>query len=223
MNFALLQQKIYGGYAKASLRIGPTYTLYRPTSSLAPIVSGNIITTLPASFNAEDMTYKKPRGYGKATWYCLIDGTQTEVGDYLVYEQNTFFIAAMQLTLPILAVQCNRQVRISRMPVENGPGDVGYSGVVQSEEIDALGTSGPGGTFISGWPASILLGGRSDKDTTLPSGVKSSGVVILLPASVPIEIFESDMLQDDLGRQYAVYTAELTPLGWRIQANEEHS
>jgi hypothetical protein len=224
MDAALLQQKIYGGYAKAALRIGPTYTLYRPNgASTNPIVEGNIVTTLPASFNAEDMTYQKPRGYGKAVWYCLSDGTQLQVGDYLVNGPLTYFIAAMQETLPILAVLCNRQVRIGRMPNDTGAGYQGYSGVVRSEETDVLGTAGAEGSFSSGWPASILMGGRSDGGTTLPSGVKQSGVVMLLPATVPIQIVESDIVQDDLGRDYAIYTAELTALGWRIQANEEHS
>lgn len=223
MDSATLQNRIYKGYAKAAQRIGPTYTLYRPSTSTNPIVPGNVIATLPASFNAEDMTYKKPNKYGHPVWYCLVDGTQTRPGDYLVNGNTTYFIAAMQLTLPIIAVDCNRRVRIGRMPPKNIPGDAGYSGVVESQETDVLGTSGTGGSFVSGWPASILMGGRSDKDSVLPSGVKSSGVVILLPPSVPIVIKESDMIQDDLGREYAIYTAEQTDLGWRIQANEEHS
>src|SRR6185437_5929854 len=158
MDAALLQQKIYGGYAKAAVRIGPTYSLYRPPAGVAtnPIVSGNLITTLPASFNAEDMKYQKPNKYGKATWYCIADGTQMQVGDYLVGQSGTFFIAGMQETLPILAVECNRQVRIGRMPAESGAGLKPYSGKVQSEEVDALGTTGPEGSFESGWPASIL-------------------------------------------------------------------
>jgi len=222
MNAALLQQKIYGAYAKAALRIGQTYTLYRPSGATDPIVPGNIVTTLPASFNAEDMAYRKPENYDKALWYCLVDGTQVQVGDYLVYQQNTYFIVAMQLTLPILAVQCNRRVRIGRMPVENGAGLAGYSGVVQSEEADVLGSSNAG-QFVSGWPASILQGGSAGNDTTLPSGVKSSSAAILLPPSIPIAILESDVLQDDLGRNFAVYAAEQSSLGWRIQASEEHS
>ncbi len=226
MDSTLLQQKIYGGYAKAALRIGPMYTLYRPSGAGNPIVPGNIVVTLAASFNAEDMSYAKPRGYGQAAWYCLADGTRLRVGDYLVNGANgagTYFIAAMQETLPILAVQCNRSVRIGRMPAQSGAGYVGYAGVVQSEEGDALGAAGPGGAFGSGWPASVLLGGGSDGRSVLPSGVRQSGVTILLPASVPLAIVESDVIQDDLGRDYAIASAELTPLGWRIDASEEHS
>jgi hypothetical protein len=156
-------------------------------------------------------------------WYCLIDGTQTRVGDYLVNTAGTFFLAAMPPLLPILAVKCNRAVRIGRMPVQNGAGYAGYSGVVASQEIDVLGTSGALGSFVSGWPASILLGGKTSRDTGLPSDVKDAGYEILLPASVPITIMESDILQDDLGRNFAISAAEITDLGWRISATEEHA
>ncbi len=226
MNAALLQQKIDAGYARAAAQIGTTFTLYRPSGATAPnspIVPGNIVTTLPASFNAEDMAYEKSARYGKATWYCLVDGTQTQPGDYLVGGGKIYFIAAQQLALPILAVECNRAVRIARMPVANGAGYAGYSAVVESQEVDVLGTQGAGGAFGSGWPASILLGGKADKESVLPSGVKQSGVVILLPPSVPIMITEADVICDDLGREFAIEAAELTALGWRILANEEHA
>lgn len=223
MNAALLQQKIYGAYARAAGRLGQTYTLYRPATAQNPLAAGNIVATLPASFNAEDMQYQRPESYGKALWYCLADGTQLRVGDYLAASGNTFFIASMAALLPILAVKCNRAVRIGRMPPANGPGFAGYSGVVQSAQIDVLGTSGARGAFVSGWPASILSGGGGERETGLPSSVKERGVTILLPASVPIVIAESDTLQDDLGRGYAIDTAELTDMGWRIQATEEHA
>jgi len=223
MNETLLQQKIYAGYAKSAQVLGISSMLYRASSSLTPIAAGNVVTTLPASLNAEDMGVQKPQRFGNALWYCLIDGTQTRVGDYLVNAAGTFFIAAMQPLLPILAVKCNRAVRISRMPMQNSAGYVGYSGVVISQETDVLGTSGALGSFVSGWPASILIGGKTDKDSGLPSDVKEAGYEILLPASVPITIVESDILQDDLGRNFAIAAAELTDMGWRILATEEHA
>jgi hypothetical protein len=76
---------------------------------------------------------------------------------------------------------------------------------------------------MSGWPASIRLGGKGDKDNGLPSDVKGAGYEILLPASVPITISESDILQDDIGRNYAIAAAELSDMGWRILATEEHA
>src|ERR1700722_10498415 len=104
MDAATIQARIYGGYGKAASFIGQTYSVYRANSASNPTAGGNLVTTLPVSLNAEDMKYGKPNKYGKATWYALLDGSRTRVGDYLVGPGGTFFIAAMQLLLPILAV-----------------------------------------------------------------------------------------------------------------------
>jgi hypothetical protein len=148
-----------------------------------------------------------------------IDGV---LGDYLVGQGGTFFIAAMQLALPVLCVECNRKVRIARMTAPSTAGAVRYGGTVESSQVDVLGTSDASGGLVTGWPAAILLGGRSDKMDNTPASVKSSGWVIYLPASVPITIRQGDILHDDLNRRYAVYSAEQTDLGWRLYANEEH-
>lgn len=221
MDAATLQSRIYAGYGKAALRIGQLYSQYRPSGFANPLATQR--GTLYASFNSEDMKYSRPNKYGKATWYGVFDGSLTQAGDYLVGPGGTFFIAAQQQALPILVVGCNRTVRIGRTPTDATPGLQAYSGVVESDQVDVLGTSDALGGIATGWPASILIGGRSDKDGKLPSSVKSAGMIILLPPSVPIAIIESDIIHDDLGRRYAVYTAELTDLGWRIQANEEHT
>ncbi|MDE1179495.1 hypothetical protein [Paraburkholderia sp.] len=113
MDSAKLQNRVYKGYQKAALRIGPLYGVYRPSSPLDPLGLGPVVT-LNASFNAEDMTYSKPNKYGKPTWFCLVDGTQVMVGDYLINDSQTFFIAAMQPILPILAVDCNRTINVLR-------------------------------------------------------------------------------------------------------------
>lgn len=211
MDGATLQARIYRGYAAAAQRIGQQYAQYRPGGAGDPLSAA--IGTLPVSFNAEDMTYARPNAYGKALWYALLDGTQTQPGDYLDGPGGTFFIAAQQQALPILAVGCNAKVRISRMTAPTAAGAVGYGGVIESQAVDVL----------SNWPASILIGGRSDKIVSTAMSVKSSGWQILLPPSVPIAINQGDVLHDDLGRRYAVYAAELTDLGWRLNANEEHA
>lgn len=223
MDAATLQNRIYKGYGKAAQRIGPLYTQYRPGGSQNPLAAP--YANLNASFNAEDMKYGRPNKYGKPTWYGIFDGSETQAGDYLVAVDGggPFFIAAQQLALPILCVECNRRVRIARMPIQDGAGLAGYSGVVESSETDVLGQSDGAGNMVHGWPASILIGGRSDRDAHLPSSVKSAGWVVLLPPSVPISITESDVIIDDLGRRYPVYAAELTDLGWRLQVNEEHT
>lgn len=219
MDGATLQNRIYKGYAKAALRIGQLYNQYRPSGSANPLAT--LRGTIYASFNAEDMTYARPNKYGKPTWFAVMDGTQTQVGDYLTGPEGTFFIAAQQLALPILAVECNRTIRIARTTASTAVGAIGYGGVVDANQIDVLGTSNAG-ALVTGWPASILIGGRADRTKELPADVKNAGWQVLLPASVPVTIAEADILHDDLNRRYAVYAAEQTDLGWRLTVNEVH-
>lgn len=209
MNEALLQQKVYRGYALAAQRIGPNFGLYRPASAINPLASGNLITTLPASFNAEDMTYGKPNKYGKATWYCLVDGTQTQVGDYLVNSTQTFFIAAMQPILPILAVECNRVLNIFRPQQQTAPGDNPYGGTTDANMTELL----------TAWPASVLQGSKGEKDgAVLPGDVRLPWWAILLPAFPGVTLRSADIITDDISRRYIISSAELTDLGWRCTA-----
>lgn len=207
MDFAKLQSKIYAGYGKAAQRIGPPNTIYRATSAFTPM--GANIVTLPVSFNAEDMKYGKPNKYGKPTWYGLFDGTLARVGDYLVGQQGTFFIAEMQLTLPILMVECNRTINFLRSPDPAGIGALGYNGTTTENEV----------ALMSGWPASVLQGTKGEKgDAVLPGDARSPWWTILVPQHAGVVLRTSDIATDDLNRRYTVSSAELTDAGWRITA-----
>lgn len=222
MDAATIQGKIYAGYAKVALRLGLAYQQYRPSLAANPLSTAR--ASLYASFNAEDFKYGKPNKYGDPLWYGVFDGSTTLPGDYLVGPGGTFFIAAQQLNLPILMVECNRQVRLLRVSAPSGVGAVGYSGQCATDSTDALGAGGANGSFGTGWPASILQGGRAEATGTgLPTTNKNAAWKILLPVSVPITMNASDILLDDLGRRYVVQGAELTDLGWRMQAVEEHA
>ena len=120
MNSATLQSKIYQGYGKAALRIGSLNTVSRATSAILPM--GSTIESIFASFNAEDMKYQRPNKYGKPLWWGVFDGTLTKVGDFLSGPQGIFFVAEMQLTLPILMVECNRVLNVLRPQQESGAG-----------------------------------------------------------------------------------------------------
>ncbi|MEX3933276.1 hypothetical protein AB4Y32_15985 [Paraburkholderia phymatum] len=210
MDAATLNQKLWKGYGKAAKYIGPAYNLYRPTSATNPLGNGPI-ATLNASFNAQDMTYGKPNIYGKPLWYALVDGTQTQVGDYLINAGKTFFIAAMQDTLPILAVECNRTLSIHRPAQQGAVGAVGYGGNTASTET----------MLMQGWPASVLQGTKGEKnETNLPGDVRTPWWAILLPAIAGVTLRTSDTITDDLSRRYVISSAENTDLGWRITAQQ---
>lgn len=220
MTAAAAQAEIYGAFAEVAAELGTTFAVHRPAGAQAPLSSP--LRTLLASFSNEDASYARPAGYGDATWFGWFDGRNTRPGDYLVGER-TFFIAAQQPMLPILAVLCNATVRLARHNAFGAPGDgtgsaVGvapYSGVEESGDEPLL----------SGWPASVLLGGRSTGrgEADLPASVMQTGFIVLLPASVPIEVLHGDTLTDDLGRRYSVIAAESSALGWRLQATELHA
>jgi hypothetical protein len=169
---------------------------------------GNLLFSLPVSLNAEDMSYKKPRGYGKATWYALVDGTNLNVGDYFVGPMGTFFIATLQPLLPTLAVECNRVVSISRTAGQNGFGLGAYGADTAATET----------TLIAGRPCSILQGTKGEKsESNLPSDTRSPWWLILMPYA-GVDITFDDIITDDLGRRYIVSSPERTALGWRLTA-----
>lgn len=209
MRSALLQTKIYSGYAQAALRIGDQVDQYRPSSASNPLAIGNKLRTMYASFNADDMTYGRPNKYGKPTWYALFDGSLASVGDYLDGPQGTFFVAAMQLALPILVVKCDRILTFLRPQQQSGVGAVGYGGNTSSGES----------VLMQGWPASVLQGTKGDKtETLLPGDVRSPWWAILMPAYSGVILKTADIVTDELNRRYVISSAELTDAGWRITA-----
>jgi len=225
---ASIQSKIWQkGYGNAAVKLGLPYQFYRPQGNITLESGGNLllesggnmrleggsfpgsfVITLPVSLNAEDMTYRKPNKYGKATWYALVDGTSLSVGDYLIGPQGTFFIAAMQPLLPILVVQCNRIITISRPMAQSGSGMQGYSGMTAANEM----------AYSSNVPCSILQGTKGEKDdANLPADVRSPWWTMLFPGAVG-RVLLGDLIIDDIGQRYIASSVELTALGYRVTA-----
>jgi hypothetical protein len=211
MDAAKAQALVYKGYAQVAKRIGNAFTLYRPTSvnmSAATIVATNVL----ASLNAEDMTYARPNKYGKPTWFAVMDGRFTQVGDYLVGETGTYFIAAQQPLLPILVVECNRTLSFARPQTQAQFGAVAnYEGNTPANET----------ALASGWPASVLQGTKGEKNEVgLPGDVRNPWWAILLPAIPGVTFQTGDLVSDDIGRRYVLSSVELTDLGYRCTAQQ---
>lgn len=222
MDAATINARIYAGRGKAAQRIGYSYTVHRPVSAATALPAP--IATIPAAFNAGDNKYAKPNEYGHPIWYADLDGRLVQPGDYLVRTDqptDVYFVAGMQPLLPIIAIDCPRTVRVTVPVPTTAIGAVGYSGICDTvgEMTTALGSN------AAGWPCSITLGkGTQTAATHLPTGsTKQQGWQVLLPPSVPITINAGMRLIDDLGRKYDVVAAELSDLGWRIMANEDHA
>lgn len=203
-----LRDKIYIGYGKAAKRIGFDYQQFRATSASNPLTS-TALQTLPASFTT-NFNYSAPNKYGQATWLGLFDARTFQPGDFLVGRQGTFFVAAMQDTLPIYCVQANRVVRVLRVSQDAPIGLGSWAG----DKRDT--TEVP---LMQGWPASILQGTKGEtNETKLPGDVKTPWWAILMPAWPGVELRTSDIIRDDLDRKYVISSAELTDMGWRITA-----
>jgi len=216
MDGVTLQARIYKGYAIAAKKIGLPYSLYRPLTANAPL--GNLINSINAAFSATpDYKFSKPNEYGDPVWVALLDDSTTITGDYVIGNNEMYFIAGKQFLTPVLAIECNRTVKVIRYLEETAFGAVDYSAEVPSKEVEILGTTG------AYWPASILFGGKSQKGVNLPADTKQAGWRVLLPPSVPVVLQYADIIVDDLGRRYVIEASELTDLGWRIAAVEQHT
>lgn len=204
MDGVTLQSKVYLGYAKSAQRIGLPFNQYRPADPLNPVAT--IRQSLPCHLRVDDK-FARPNVYGKALWLAYVDGSQLAVGDYLEGPTQTVFVAAMQPLLPILCVECNRVVTISRVAIPTDIGPLPYNGDVADTET----------VMMQGWPASILAGPKGEKNEVgLPGDVRQAWWVCLLPSWPGIVIEASDIVTDDLGRRYITSSCELTDLGWRL-------
>ncbi len=202
-----LQAKIYKGYGQAAKRIGYPYQQFRASSPNDPLNTVSL-QTLPASFTT-NFNYSAPNKYGQATWLGLFDARLFAPGDFLVGHQGSYFVAAMQDTLPIYCVQTNRTISVLRGSMEAGVGQVGYGGATVDNEV----------VMMSGWPASILQGTKGERnEVNLPSDAKTPWFAILLPAYNGLILRTSDIITDDIERRYVISSAEFTDMGWRVTA-----
>lgn len=209
MDAAKLRSKVYIGYGKAAKRIGYSAQQYRALSAFEPLQT-KPLQTLPASFTT-NFNYSAPNKYGQATWIGVFDAREFTLGDFLVSPQDgTFFVAAMQTSLPVFCVQTNRTISVLRTAQQEGSGGVqGYGGGTAENEI----------AIMSGWPASILQGTKGEKSpVNLPADAKTPWYAILFPGYGDIVLRTSDIITDDIGRRYVVSSAELSDMGWRITA-----
>ena len=207
MDGARIQQLVNRGYALSAFRVGMPHVWYRPTGPVSPISPASQLGTLNAAFSADDYRFAKSQPYAKALWSVLVDASQTAVGDYLV-GQFTWFVAAQDPLLPVLAVQCNHALSIVRPTSNRSLGRVrGLDGDTRSAETPVM----------TGWPASLLQGTKGEKpDTGIPGAARDPWYAALLPAVTGVAIETDDIAIDENGNRYQISSTELTPKGWRL-------
>ena len=243
MDAAKINAKIYAGRGKAAQRLGYEFCVFRPQSAANPLDWH--VRNIKAAFNATDNAYKRPNLYGTNVWFADLNGNLTRSGDYLKRRgrSETYFIAEQQSLLPIVAVECNRIIRmmsaVTPVPVGSVAGSASaptinalpYSGqcAATGAVTDLVGSALPVGTGNMpdggiGWPCSILFAkGSIRSEVSLPTNAdKNEGWMMLLPPSLPVVIRAGMVVIDDLGMKYKVNGAEQTSLGWQVKLVDEH-
>lgn len=215
MDAARLQEKVYSGYAKSAQRIGYAFTIYRPNGATNPVVGGNVVgSPINAAFTprgsggSSGFNFSLTSDYIKPLFHGLFDGTGVNVGDYLVNaDHGTYFVIAKPDLAPILCVQCNNTVSLSRATESSSPGVQTYIGATTS-------TISP---VMTSFPASVIYDARGkNTGAQLPMDDVNPYFNVLIPAISGVDVRSSDIFVDADQRRYTVTASEHSPLGWRI-------
>lgn len=217
MTAARILDRVQFGYGKAASKLGLSHTLYRPTAALTPALSPLCFMRRDVPFavsQTPDAAFSRPAKYGSAIAFALMDvrgtrGSDVRGGDYIVGPTGTWFVASLeQLTIPMV-IECNAVVSVARPAGNVTPGIGPYGGRKNSTDVP----------LMAGWPASVLLGGRTQAGRAdLPADVQAKGFQILLPAWPGVTLRTSDRVTDDAGRAFTLGAAELSDFGWRLDA-----
>jgi len=205
-----LQDRVYRAQGLAARAIGQPTHAFRPAGSAAPLAPENRFLRLPASFHRPGGYGARPR-HGDPMWQGLFDAAYTRPGDYLVQEEDVYFVVAQPHLGRVLCAKTNRVVHVSRPAALALVGANPYAGGDRARDAQVL---------VS-WPASMTGIARAPgADSDLPGDAGGARLVVMLPASVPCELHVNDTVSDDLGRHGTVQAAELTDLGWRLLVAE---
>ena len=206
MNRADLLAKIAAGGGRIAQRLGIECSVYRPSGISDPIVAANFIEALPIYLEPAEKLQERPE------WIGTFDFSNSLQGDYLVSaDELTYFIAAQTAFAPLVCVQTNAILSVTRPVAVSNFGYNEYDGVTNSTTQDV----------ISGWPGSLLASGRA-KDGEAADNMGLAAWDIMLPI-LPAVPLVADLVTDDSGRIFVVTAAERTLLGWQLHVKQASS
>lgn len=210
MDQAGIQAKVARGFAIAARFLGSPYVQIRPTTATEPLTQPSF-STLQANFDqAAAFPLTGPAPWGKPTRFGLFDTTDVQAGDYFVGQPEPgliLFVASFLPMEPPLCIVCNRTVDLYQPAAPSQSGLSPYAG--RTDGTDTL--------LASKWPVSLLTKTRGDADPTrLPSDVRAAYYEVLMPAIPGTTILPTMRLMDEVGNDYVITTAELSPYGWRL-------
>ena len=209
MDATHLQDRVNWGLNRAAKVLGHPADAYRPHGASNPLDKSNRYLRLRAAFGRPDGNFRLAIGSGNSVWRGYFDAAYTRVGDYLVQNDDIWFIATQQSLLPVLCVKTNRLVSIVRpSPPTTG---VSYGGASQASAV----------RILADWPASVLgIDGGDKAGAGIAGDVTMPVSVVLLPASHGQFVRPSDIVVDERGMSLMVVAAELSDFGWRLNARQ---
>lgn len=206
-----LQDRISWGLNRAARSIGTFTDAYRPSGKTDPLHPTNRFLRLRAAFCNVLGGFERANTYDHPLWNGIFDAAYTRVGDYLVQQSGTWFIASQQTLMPILCVHADRIVSFTRAAAPTVSGVNTYGGVTAA-------TNTP---LLTNWPASVRASSPAGiPSADLPGDSSVSHWTVLLPGVSHVALQFSDLMTDDLGRNAVVSSAELTNLGWRLAVKQ---
>ena len=198
MDAVRLKDIVARGLGTAAQKLGSIFVVFRPAGNADPLSEKNRVIRLFAAFEPESGEPKRQTG---PVWRGIFDSAYTRPGDYLVGEQQTFFIACQATALPAECVLINRVVSIVR-PMASG--QAGYSGLFASSA----------GSILSGWPVNVTSSAGGSALGLAGRGRFGRSIMLFPPCS--ISVCTDDVVSDDAGYSFVVEQAEANPLGWRM-------
>lgn len=209
MDGATLQAKINKAYGKSASKVGFPATLYRSASLINPIANRNVVQTGVMVSFAPSLSYSDYNKPKVPDWTCLVDGALVQIGDWLVGVQGTFYIADLQMTLPIPAVQCDRIVSIIRPSYStHGPLTPVETTIATALPVFAYTAKDKGSA-----PAGFVAPTESRAD--VPE------LEVYINARNVGDIQKNDVIVDELGNRYVIETYNPTSFGFIVIARLE--
>lgn len=211
MDAATLQDRIYRAGGRSAAITGTACDLFRPNGLFDPLASRNRLLRLPATFLPMGGRLRKP--VIEPMWEGIFDAAYTQPGDILrrLSDGQIYYVAAQQPLLPVLCIRAPRLIDLSRPASPANAGLNLYGGVVASTDT----------SLAEAWPASILMAGAQGTGlANIEAELTPGNWQVLLPPSLKIALYTSDIISDDQGRTGIIAAIETTDLGTRLTARQ---
>ncbi len=207
MDGVKLADRLAYGAGCAARRVGFLHDAYRPDGPVAPIDLSRRFMRLAVAFVLPGGGVSAPSGFAVPFRQAWADWSYLQVGDYLAGPEGTVFVAAIEPPKPMLVVLTNTVAELWRPAAPRLVGLNPY-GAVLPGTMTAL---------ISGFPASLLTGGTSDRTKAgLPDDTKLPGFSALLPVVANVQPRVADILSNERAERFVVTAVEQMGAVWRL-------